>query len=150
MRRAAAVLASAGTVLLLTACTPPLSGDIGLGLDANGDVIALVQMCKDSVSSVVAYAEPASGTNDKEQLGQWDFDEPVSDFDTVDLGDPSSLKALIESHTVYVQAVAEDGVWRTGVIRLSPTLIDSLELGVVSDADSTASLDEFRTEACRD
>lgn len=148
MRRAIPVAAGIGAVLMLTGCTPPFDGDIGLGLDSDGDVIASVQMCRRSADSVIAFFEPDSGSTDEERLAEWRFDDPVSDFGTVDLGDAGSLKALIESHQVYVQAVAENSGLQMPVIKLTSDLIDSLEVGVVSDADSTTTIDEFRAEAC--
>jgi len=68
-----------GAILTLVGCSVPERGDLAYGIDDAGDVVAVVQMCKDAVDAVIVY-------NSKEDFQmRWTFAEPVTDFGTLTL-----------------------------------------------------------------
>jgi hypothetical protein len=80
MRIVRAVVALAAAAALMTGCSVPGKGSLGIARDDRGQFVAIVQMCDGQVDSVLVY-ERESGDG---RL-TWDFDEPVDDYGVVTL-----------------------------------------------------------------
>jgi hypothetical protein len=77
-RRLSVVATFAMSAVLLIGCTVPSHGKIAIGKDADGQAVAVVQMCSQHVDGIVVYI-------DDRHSRSWDFTAPVTDSATLTL-----------------------------------------------------------------
>lgn len=89
MRRGLGLLVSAALLVGLTSCGVPGGGATGVGVDAQGQPVIYIQMCKGHIDGATLYRsddDPA-----KEQiLGRWDVSPAVDGFTQFSLTAPAN------------------------------------------------------------
>ena len=124
LRALPSVVCTAGIAVALSGCTVPSGGVLGFERLADGTVSAVVQMCKGGVDGVTIYV------SDSDVLGEWEFDEHVTDEGSVPLG--AGVEASIDPAKEYSSyAWSDDNSWSAHGPGLTQADILALPVGSV-------------------
>ncbi|NUR96099.1 MAG: hypothetical protein HOV67_12680 [Kribbellaceae bacterium] len=146
----------------LTGCTVPPGGVMGLTVDANGDLLAVVQMCEGQIDGATLYLPSDSEiVADEKTIGRWEVSPPVAGFSEFSLAkggngwrlaQPLQRRDPAKRYTIYAWSNAND--WSADgpeftaaeVAGLHPS--DVLTFKPESEGNRTESLADFRTKTC--
>ena len=88
------LIAAAGSLVLattLSSCTVPTAGFAAIGVDEDGGLIGLIQMCDHHVDGATLYRSdgPPNDRSRRPILGRWESGDAVTDFARWSLASPS-------------------------------------------------------------
>jgi hypothetical protein len=160
MRLGWSLLGLTGLLLSMTGCTVPDGGATGIGVDAQGDPVIYIQMCKGHIDGATLYHsddDPA-----KEQtLGQWDVSPAVDGFTQFSLTAPTNGWRATQQlaprdpateYTIY--GGSNDNTFASTHLTFTQNSLADLKPGEVRYPDyghdrlKTASIPDFQKETC--
>jgi hypothetical protein len=156
---AACVLLSLG----LTGCTVEPGGSLGLTVDAAGQPVIVVQMCKGYLDGATLY-EDVDNPDDNDDNGSWKVEPRVTGFSQFSLakgGDgwklEQPLKPLAAKAKYSIYGWTEDNRWSADQLPVTLDEIAKLRPGQIwystfdeAETYKTGSAEEFKTDSCKD
>ncbi|MEU1187526.1 hypothetical protein [Streptomyces sp. NPDC005859] len=162
---AAAACAGAAVLASLTGCTVPVAGGTGITVAEDGQPVGVLMVCHHHIDAAILYTR-GSG-DESEDVGSWRRTEPATGYVTWPLHtggegwsvDRAMPTALERQRTYVLYGATEDDSWSTADVSFTLADLAALTPGQVryfagdvrgADADgyATASIEEFRTDAC--
>ncbi|QJT06678.1 hypothetical protein G9272_06260 [Streptomyces asoensis] len=166
IRYAAAACAALAVLASSTGCTVPGAGSTGITVTEEGQPVGVLMVCHHHIDSAVLY----TGDGDEsEGVGNWSRAEPATGFVTwslrtggggwsVDRQPPATLE---RQRTYVLYGATEDSSWSTTDVSFTLAHLAALTPGRVryfagevpgadDDGYLTASIEDFRADACED
>lgn len=166
MRKWAGVaLAAVAALLGIAGCGVPAGGVIGLTMDSNGEVVAVVQMCEGHIDGATVYLADTSGaeTPNDQILGRWEVTPAATGFSRFGLANGGDgwrpVGALVPRdpdtrYTIY--GWSKDNSWSAMHLDFSDRELAALQPGTVlvppveagSETNETWPMAKFQAKAC--
>jgi hypothetical protein len=161
-----AAIAAASGALVLTGCTVPSGGVVGVTVDAQGNPVIVVQMCEGHIDGATMYKpdpDPDRMPPQDEIMGRWEVAAPVTGFSQFQLDTGGNGWAVVDTlvgrdprtpYTIY--GWSNDNSWSASHLSFSDRELDDLQPGTVlvpeteGDANKTESLADLKTKSCED
>lgn len=169
IRYAAAACAGLAVLASSTACTVPEAGSTGITVTADGLPVGVLMVCHHHIDAAVLYTGDGDDGDESEDVGSWSRAEPATGFVTwplrtggggwsVDRQPPATLE---RQRTYILHGGTEDNSWSTTAVSFTLAHLAALVPGRVryfagdvpgadDDGYLTASVEEFRADACED
>lgn len=166
IRYTAAVCAGAAVLASLTGCTVPEAGSTGITVTEDGQPVGVLMVCHHHIDGATLYTGDG---DDSEEVGGWSRARPVTGFVSWPLYTGGEnwrvdrpMPAALERRRVYVlYGGTEDNSWSTTEVSFTRAQLAGLApdrvryfAGDVRGADDdgylTASIQDFRADACED
>lgn len=167
IRYTVAACVSAAALASSTGCTVPIAGVAGITVTGNGEPIGVLMVCHHHVDAAILYAD--DGGDASEDMGRWSRAEPATGFVTWPLHtggegwsvDRAVPAALERQRTYVLYGATEDNSWSTDDVSFTGADLAALAPGRVryfagdvrgadDDGYLTASIEDFRADACED
>jgi hypothetical protein len=159
--RVCGISAGLGLVLGLAGCTVPAGGAVGMTVDANGQPMAVVQMCEGHIDGTTVYISD-DDPEKVQTLGVWRVEPALTGFSQFSFatgGDgwqvDQAFKPRDEATTYSIYGWSDDNSWSASHFHFSQADLAKLQAGKVlysafDDADSqqTGSVEEFKSDVC--
>lgn len=149
MRRTLAAAAVVAAALTTGGCTVPEVGAVGIGVDANGDPVGFVQVCRDHIDGATIYL------SDSLTFGEWSASPAVTGFSTWSLTDPQGgwkaddpLHTLKPRTTYSMYGLTTDNSSSAESVQFTVEQLAAMEPGQVRTDAGVTSEDEFRKGTC--
>lgn len=157
------VFAPVGLVLLATtttSCSVPTAGWAAVGVDSDGDLIGIIQMCDHHVDGATLYRSdaPTDERGLKPRLGKWESADAVTDFARWSFASPSDdwtpladYEAPAADGRYSLYGWTRDNSWSTVHASFNVADIAQLQPGEVLYGDGrVTTVGDFRAHVCDD
>jgi hypothetical protein len=156
------VVVGLGLMFGLSSCTVVPGGAIGLTVDASGQLVAVVQMCKGHIDGATVYVS-ANAPDNEQTLGKWQVDPAVTGFSQFSFAKGGSGWQVDQAFTprdvptVYaIYGWSKDNSWSANHLDFSNADLSKLQPDEIlypafngTEGLITGSVEDFKTAVCK-